>query len=36
MSLKEAAAMYRFLGFVEIPAYGYNPLPDAVFMGLEL
>lgn len=35
-SLKEAAAMYRSLGFVEIPAYRYNPLPDAVFMEMEL
>ncbi len=35
-SLKEAAAMYRSLGFIEIPAYRYNPLPDAVFMELGL
>ncbi len=35
-SLKEAAAMYRSLGFIEIPAYRYNPLPEAVFMELGL
>jgi ribosomal protein S18 acetylase RimI-like enzyme len=31
-SLKEAATLYRSLGFVEISAYRFNPLPDAVFM----
>lgn len=36
LSLKEAAALYRFLGFVEIPPYRYNPLPGAVFMELVL
>lgn len=35
-SLKEAAALYRSLGFVEIPAYRFNPLPEAVFFELEL
>ncbi len=35
-SLKEAAALYRSLGFVEIPPYRFNPLPDAVFMELVL
>jgi putative acetyltransferase len=34
--LKEAAALYRSLGFVEIPPYRYDPLPDAVFMELML
>jgi len=28
----EAAGLYRSLGFVEIPPYRYNPLPEAVFM----
>ena len=35
-SLKEAAGLYRRLGFVEIPPYRFNPLPEAVFMELEL
>ena len=35
-SLKEAAALYRSLGFVEIPPYRYNPLPGAVFLELVL
>jgi GNAT superfamily N-acetyltransferase len=35
-SLKEAAGLYRSLGFVEIPAYRFNPLPEAVFMELGL
>lgn len=35
-SLKEAAGLYRSLGFTEIPPYRYNPLPDAVFMELTL
>ena len=35
-SLKEAAALYRSLGFIEIPPYRHNPLPDAVFMELVL
>jgi putative acetyltransferase len=35
-SLKEAAGLYRSLGFIEISPYRYNPLPDAVFMELSL
>ena len=35
-SLKEAAGLYRSLGFIEISPYRYNPLPDAVFMEIEL
>jgi putative acetyltransferase len=35
-SLKEAASLYRSLGFSDIPAYRYNPLPDAVYMELML
>ena len=35
-SLKEAAGLYRSLEFVEIPPYRYNPLPEAVFMEMEL
>jgi putative acetyltransferase len=35
-SLKEAGRLYRALGFVEIPPYTHNPIPDAVFMELFL
>ncbi|MGA2255771.1 MAG: GNAT family N-acetyltransferase [Thermoguttaceae bacterium] len=35
-SLKEAVGLYRTLGFIEIPSYRYNPLPDPVFMELVL
>jgi GNAT superfamily N-acetyltransferase len=31
-SLKEAVGLYRSLGFVEVPPYCYNPLPNVVFM----
>jgi GNAT superfamily N-acetyltransferase len=35
-SLKEATALYRSLGFGEIPPYTHNPIPDAVFLELAL
>jgi putative acetyltransferase len=35
-SLTEAAGLYRSLGFIEISAYRFNPLPEAVFMELSL
>jgi ribosomal protein S18 acetylase RimI-like enzyme len=35
-SLESALALYRTLGFREIPSYRYNPDPDAVFMQLDL
>ena len=35
-SLKEAAALYRSLGFIEIPPYRFNPLPEAAFVETDL
>ncbi len=35
-SLGSALALYRTLGFWEVPPYRYNPDPDAVFMQLDL
>lgn len=35
-SMTAAQAIYRSLGFVEIPPYRHNPRPDAVFMALML
>jgi len=34
--MKEAVAMYRRLGFREIPPYRPNPIPGAIYMELEL
>ena len=34
--LKSAIKMYRGLGFKEIPAYYENPMPDVIYMKLEL
>jgi ribosomal protein S18 acetylase RimI-like enzyme len=35
-SMTEAIALYRSLGFVEIPPYTPNPLPSPVFLELAL
>ncbi len=35
-SMQDAVAMYRRLGFVEIPPYRPNPIPSALYMELKL
>jgi ribosomal protein S18 acetylase RimI-like enzyme len=35
-TMKDAQTLYRKLGFREIPAYTFNPLPGVTFMELEL
>jgi putative acetyltransferase len=35
-NMQEAIALYRQLGFREIPAYRTNPIPGVIFMELEL
>ena len=34
--LTAATALYRALGFVEIPPYTFNPVPDVIFLELTL
>jgi len=36
VAMKEAATLYRTLGFQTIYAYCYNPLPDAMYFELKL
>ncbi len=36
LSMTEAIALYKSLGFVEIEKYRLNPLPHAVFLELDL
>jgi GNAT superfamily N-acetyltransferase len=35
-SMSEARALYRALGFTEVPPYCHNPMPGALYFGLEL
>lgn len=35
-SMRGAQALYRSLGFREVPAYRFNPVPGTVFMQLDL
>ncbi|MBV8504136.1 MAG: GNAT family N-acetyltransferase [Paucibacter sp.] len=35
-SMTPALTLYRSLGFEDVPAYVYNPLPDVVYLGREL
>jgi len=35
-SMADAIALYRGLGFTEIPAYRFNPIPGALFFELRL
>jgi carbonic anhydrase len=35
-AMKSARALYRALGFRDIPAYRFNPIPGTAFMELRL
>ncbi|MGE5842971.1 MAG: GNAT family N-acetyltransferase, partial [Deltaproteobacteria bacterium] len=36
VAMKEASALYQALGFRQIDAYCYNPLPGAMYFELKL
>lgn len=35
-TMTEATRLYRSLGFEDVPPYTFNPLPNAVYLGLKL
>jgi ribosomal protein S18 acetylase RimI-like enzyme len=35
-TMQSAIKLYKSFGFYEIPAYTFNPIPDAVYLELKL